>query len=184
VRPGRLAARTRSAEETQDLAAALARLAQAGDLLVLAGEMGAGKTAFTQGFARGLGIVDAVTSPTFTIIQEYGGGRLALHHLDVYRLESLREVTDLGLGEMLDEEAVMLVEWGDAVLPALPEQYLEVRLAFVDDDPDGPIDDELLDHRRIELRPVGGSWPARERAIGEALAPWPDVEGTEGATPC
>lgn len=153
-------------EQTQELAAALAELAQPGDLIVLAGEMGAGKTAFAQGFARGLGITDQVTSPTFTIIREYAGGRLALHHLDVYRLDNLREVVDLGLGEMLDEDAVMLVEWGDAVLPALPDQYLEVRITFGDDD----------DHRLLELRACGGSWPARERIVAEAVAPW-CVEG-------
>jgi tRNA threonylcarbamoyladenosine biosynthesis protein TsaE len=153
---------TTSAAQTQDLAAALGQIAVAGDLVLLAGEMGAGKTAFAQGFARGLGIADQVTSPTFTIVQEYSGGRLNMHHLDVYRLETLREVADLGLSEMLDEDAVMLVEWGDAVLPALPDQYLELRLAFGDDD----------DERRIELRGVGGSWPARSRQIADAVAPW------------
>lgn len=157
-----IVARTSAPAETQELAAALAQVAIAGDLVVLAGEMGAGKTAFTQGFARGLGIDERVTSPTFTIIQEYPGGRLGLHHLDVYRLEHLREVIDLGLGEMLDEDAVMLVEWGDAVLPALPDQFLEVRIAFGGDD----------DERTFELRPVGGSWPARARALADAIAPW------------
>jgi tRNA threonylcarbamoyladenosine biosynthesis protein TsaE len=147
---------------TQDLGAALAAVSRPGDLVVLAGEMGAGKTAFAQGFARGLGITEAVTSPTFTIIREYAGGRLALHHLDVYRLEHLREVMDLGLGEMLDEEAVMLVEWGDAVLPALPDQYLEVRITF------GTGDDD----RAFELHGRGTPWLARERAIGEAVRPW------------
>jgi tRNA threonylcarbamoyladenosine biosynthesis protein TsaE len=167
-----LVARTTAPAETQALAAELARLAQPGDLLVLAGEMGAGKTAFAQGFARGLGIDETVTSPTFTIVREYGGGRLALHHLDVYRLEHLREVTDLGLGEMLDEPAVMLVEWGDAVLPALGDQYLEVRISFGSGD----------DDRRLELRCVGGSWPARRRLLAEAVAPWRADEG--GADPC
>lgn len=158
---------TSSAAHTQDLAAALATTAVPGDLVLLAGEMGAGKTAFAQGFARGLGITDQVTSPTFTIVQEYSGGRLNMHHLDVYRLETLREVADLGLSEMLDEDAVMLVEWGDAVLPALPDDYLELRIAFGDDD----------DERRFELRGVGGSWPARSRAVAEAVATWRIEEG-------
>jgi tRNA threonylcarbamoyladenosine biosynthesis protein TsaE len=157
-----LLAETSAAAETQALAAALAALAQPGDLVVLAGEMGAGKTAFAQGFARGLGIDEPVTSPTFTIVREYRGPHLSLHHLDVYRLEHLREVSDLGLGEMLDEDAVMLIEWGDAVLPALPDQYLEVRIAFGDGD----------DDRRLELHGRGGSWPARQRLLAEALAPW------------
>lgn len=156
---------------TQDLAAALAAIAIPGDLVLLAGEMGAGKTAFAQGFARGLGITDQVTSPTFTIVQEYSGGRLGMHHLDVYRLETLREVSDLGLSEMLDEDAVMLVEWGDAVLPALPDQYLELRITFGADD----------DERRFELRGVGGSWPARSRQVADAVAPW---RTGEGGAPC
>ena len=162
---------TDSAAGTQSLAEALALICHAGDVVVLAGEMGAGKTAFTQGFARGLGVSDLVTSPTFTIVREYVGTELALHHLDVYRLEQLREVLELGVGEMLDEDAVMLVEWGDAVLPALGDQYLEVRLAFGDHD----------DHRHLELSPRGTPWAARGRAVGEALAPWAAAapEGTE-----
>ena len=158
---------TTSAAETGQLAAALADLARPGDLVVLGGEMGAGKTAFAKGFARGLGITDAVTSPTFTIIREYPGGRLALHHLDVYRLDHLREVVDLGLGEMLDEDAVMLVEWGDAVLPALPDQYLDVRIAF------GPGDDD----RTFEMSGRGGAWSSRSRLLGEAVGPWVAGEG-------
>ena len=153
---------TSNASQTQDLAAALAALSIPGDLILLAGEMGAGKTAFAQGFARGLGIHEQVTSPTFTIVREYSGGRLSLHHLDVYRLDNLSEVADLGLSEMLDEDAVMLVEWGDAVLPALPEEYLELRISFGDDD----------DARQFELRGVGGTWPARSRLVAEAVAPW------------
>lgn len=155
-------AHTASAAETQELATTLASLCGPGDLLVLAGEMGAGKTAFAQGFARGLGITDAVTSPTFTIVREYAGERLALHHLDVYRLDQLREVTELGIAEMLDEDAVMLVEWGDAVLPALGDHYLEVRITFGDGD----------DDRVIDLAPRGRTWKARERTLTEAVAPW------------
>lgn len=153
---------TGAPDQTQALAARLADLARAGDLVVLAGDMGAGKTAFSQGFARGLGIDEPVTSPTFTIVREYPGGRLALHHLDVYRLEQLREVPELGVGEMLDEQAVMLVEWGDAVLPALGDQYLELRFSFGEED----------DDRRIELRLQGQTWKARTRVIGDAVADW------------
>lgn len=160
VRPLRLV--TTGAHQTQELAAALAGLVDAGDLLVLAGDMGAGKTAFTQGFARGLGITERVTSPTFTIIREYAGPSLALHHLDVYRLDHLHEVVDLGLGEMLDEAAVMVVEWGDAVLPALPDQYLDIRIRFGEGD----------DDRELELTARGGPWRARDRVLAETLAPW------------
>ena len=133
---GTVLVRTASAGQTQALAEALAGLCRPGDVVVLAGEMGAGKTAFTQGFARGLGVTDPVTSPTFTIVREYPGERLNLHHLDVYRLEQIREVLELGVGEMLDEDAVMVVEWGDAVLPALGDSILEVRITFGEGDDD------------------------------------------------
>jgi len=173
VKPPSPHAHTTSADQTQALAAALAELCEPGDLLVLAGEMGAGKTAFAQGFARGLGITETVTSPTFTIVREYQGERLSLHHLDVYRLDQLREVPELGVGEMLDEDAVMLVEWGDAVLPALGDQYLEVRISFVEAD----------DHRRLELEPRGSRWVARSRLLTETVAPWAPGT-TEGPLSC
>jgi len=191
VKPQSPHAHTTSADQTQALAAALATLCEPGDLLVLAGEMGAGKTAFAQGFARGLGITETVTSPTFTIVREYQGERLSLHHLDVYRLDQLREVPELGVGEMLDEDAVMLVEWGDAVLPALGDQYLEVRISFVetDDAPEGALSVEAEqsvvsdDHRRLELEPRGSRWVARSRLLIETVAPWaPDA--TEGPLSC
>lgn len=168
---GALVARTSTVAATQELAAALAERCSAGDLLVLAGEMGAGKTAFAQGFARGLGVTDRVTSPTFTIVREYLGERLDLHHLDVYRLDQLDEVRQLGVGEMLDEDAVMLVEWGDAVLPALGDRYLEVRITFGDGD----------DDRRLELTCHGGAWRARHRVLAETLAPWTDDRPTDDA---
>ncbi|MBX3313384.1 MAG: tRNA (adenosine(37)-N6)-threonylcarbamoyltransferase complex ATPase subunit type 1 TsaE [Actinobacteria bacterium] len=154
--------RAASAAETQALARAIAGISRAGDIIVLAGEMGAGKTAFAQGFAAGLGIAEPVTSPTFTIVREYQGPDLSLHHLDVYRLDQLREVAELGVGEMLDEDAVMLVEWGDAVLPALGDRYLEVRITF------GTGDDD----RTITLLPRGTSWFARSRLVDETVAPW------------
>jgi tRNA threonylcarbamoyladenosine biosynthesis protein TsaE len=152
---------TAGVDETRAVAAALAELARPGDLILLAGELGAGKTAFAQGFGRGLGVEEAMTSPTFTLARQYEG-RLLLHHLDVYRLEQLEEVFDIGLPELLDEGAVTLIEWGDAILPALPADFLEVRFTFGDGD----------DDRTIEVRPVGPSWSARQRAVATALAPW------------
>lgn len=159
---------TSSVEETRALAEVLAGLCRAGDILVLAGELGAGKTAFAQGFGRGLGVEEPVTSPTFTIVREYAGTELAMHHLDVYRLEQLREVAELGVGEMLDEDAVMLVEWGDAVLPALGDRYLEVRITFGEGD----------DDRILELTGLGSTWVARARALVEAIGPWADTDGS------
>jgi tRNA threonylcarbamoyladenosine biosynthesis protein TsaE len=162
-------ARTTSAAETKALAAALAELARPGDLLLLAGDLGAGKTAFTQGFGAALDVDDLITSPTFTLVNTYEG-RLELNHLDVYRLEGLAEVADLGVLEMLDEGGVTVIEWGDVVSPALPADYLEVRFSFGDAD----------DDRRLELIPVGSRWSARTRAVAAAVAPW--IHETEGPT--
>lgn len=154
-------ARTTTADDTRALAAGLAPLLEAGDVVLLAGELGAGKTAFVQGLGRALGVEEPITSPTFTIAQEHPG-RLMLHHLDVYRLDHLQEALDLGLAEILDEGGVVVVEWGDALLPVLPLDFLEARLVFGEGD----------DDRRLTLRWVGHRWVARSRALGEALAPW------------
>lgn len=155
--------RTTSADETRAMGAALSELARAGDVVLLSGDLGAGKTTFTQGFGRGLGVDERITSPTFTLAREYRG-RLMLHHLDVYRLEQLVEVLDLGLPELLDSGGVVVVEWGDSIRPALPADFLEIRLRFVD----GGGDDE----RVFELGGVGPSWSARGRALATALARW------------
>jgi len=171
-----LAARTVSVGETRDLAAALAALAQPGDLVLLAGDLGAGKTAFAQGFGAGLGVTEPITSPTFTLAQQYRG-RLTMHHLDVYRLDQLGEVAELGLSELLDDEGVVLIEWGDAILPVLPNDYLEVRLGF-DLGADGS-DDE----RRIELRSVGPGWARRQVSLLHALAPWAEAPTGTPADP-
>jgi tRNA threonylcarbamoyladenosine biosynthesis protein TsaE len=161
-------ARTRSVEDTRALAAALAELARPGDLLLLAGDLGAGKTAFAQGFGAALGVDEVITSPTFTLAAQYQG-RLEFNHLDVYRLDQLDEIFDLGLPEMLDEGGVTLVEWGDVIAPALPADYLEIRIDH------GEHDDE----RRFEIDPVGPRWSARTRALTTAVHRW-----IEGAAPC
>jgi tRNA threonylcarbamoyladenosine biosynthesis protein TsaE len=154
-------ATTTSVDETRDLAAALSSLARPGDVLVLAGDLGAGKTAFVQGFGRGLGVSDRITSPTFTLVHVYEG-RLPVHHLDVYRLEQLSEALDLGLPEMLDDGGVVLIEWGDAILPVLPHDFLEVRVTF------GPDDDD----RYLAFRAVGPGWAPRVDALGGVISPW------------
>jgi tRNA threonylcarbamoyladenosine biosynthesis protein TsaE len=160
---------TDSAEQTRACAAEVAALASAGDIFVLAGELGTGKTVWVQGFARGLGVVDQVTSPTFTLVRPYTGKTLQLLHADVYRLDRLSEVVDLGLIEQLDEGmasrsggSVACIEWGDLAEPALPADFVEVRLEY------GAGDDD----RTIELRPVGGRWSARFGGIVRALTPW------------
>ena len=147
--------------QTRELAAAVAELARPGDLLLLVGDLGAGKTAFVQGFGTALGIEEPITSPTFTLARQYQG-RLELNHLDVYRLEQVEEVLDLGLQELLDGTSATLIEWGDTILPALPADYLEVHLSYGEGD----------DDRMLRFRPVGARWGARSRALGAALGPW------------
>lgn len=155
--------RTRSADETQAVAAAVSEIVVPGDLLVLVGGLGAGKTAFAQGFGRALGVTGPITSPTFTLANRYQG-RLEVNHLDVYRLEQLDEAQELGLHELIDGEGVTLIEWGDAIAPVLGVDLLEVRLEPGDDD----------DERSVELIP-SGRWTARARALGDLVAPWTEA---------
>jgi len=155
-------AKTSHVDQTRALAGELAALVRPGDLLLLVGDLGAGKTAFTQGFARALGVTEQVTSPTFTLARSYEG-RLTLHHLDVYRLDHLQEAEDLGLAELIDDGGVVVIEWGDAVVPVLPPDFLEIRLTLGDGD----------DDRELAFRSVGPSWSNRAaavRAIAERFA--------------
>ena len=133
-----------SAEQTRAIAAGVATLARAGDLIVLAGQMGAGKTAFAQGFARELGIHEPVTSPTYTLVHSYTGGSTTLHHADLYRLEHTAEVDDLALAELLEDDAIVLVEWGD-VVDLGPHLHIELRLA------DDPLDGSDVDVDQREI---------------------------------
>jgi tRNA threonylcarbamoyladenosine biosynthesis protein TsaE len=168
--PAPLELRTTSAEETQSLAAALAPLCMAGDVLLLAGDLGAGKTTFAQGFGAGLGITEVMTSPTFTLVRRYelapratGGRQLdTLLHADMYRLDHLHEIVDLGVGELVEDGGVALVEWGEAAEPVLGEESLRVRLEPTDDD----------GHRLITLRTEGEGWTRRWEALQSAVARW------------
>ena len=112
---------THSAEETERLGAALAERLLPGDVIAFLGDLGAGKTAFTRGLARGLGICDAVTSPTYTIVNEYPQGRLALFHFDMYRLRDADDLFDLGWEDYLDRGGVCAVEWSEHVAEALDD---------------------------------------------------------------
>lgn len=158
---GPLVATTRAADDTRAVGATLAGLAQPGDIVLLSGGLGAGKTAFAQGFAAGLGVEERVVSPTFTLARDYDG-RLRLHHLDVYRLDHLQEAIDLGLAELTDDGGVTLIEWGEVVIPTIPPDYLEIRLSYGEGD----------DDRVLELVTVGVRWQARVRAMEAALVPW------------
>lgn len=166
-------AATRSVDETRALAGALAELARPGDLVLLAGDLGAGKTAFTQGFGAALGVTERITSPTFTLANQHQG-RLVLHHLDVYRIEQLAEVLDIGLPELLDEGGVTVIEWGDAIVPALPADFLLIQITLGDGD----------DDRTFELTTTGSRWAARRHALQAALAPWllPTSDGVDPGT--
>jgi tRNA threonylcarbamoyladenosine biosynthesis protein TsaE len=163
---------SRSAKDTQAIAAEVARLAAAGDLIVLGGDLGAGKTTFTQGFGAALGVEEPITSPTFVLMRTYEGTGLPIVHMDVYRLEHLQEAVDLGLAEILDDGAVALVEWGDLVAAVLPADFLEIVIEQV-----GAGDGASDDDRRLRIRPVGSRWHARMRAVADALAPWTSDEG-------
>ncbi len=158
---------TSSAGETRRLGAAVAGVVRPGDLVLLAGDLGAGKTTFVQGFASALGVTDRITSPTFTLLHHYEGP-VQVIHADLYRLDRLQEVVDLGLTELVDGDAdtVAVVEWGDVAEAVLPADYLEIRISYADDDDDA---------RRFTLRPVGPSWQARASALADATAEWKDA---------
>ena len=110
---------TNSPEETEKIGAAVGKIIPAGTVLAYRGDLGAGKTAFTRGLARGLGFTEAVTSPTYTIVNEYLGGRLPLFHFDMYRLSSADDLFDIGWEDYLDRGGVCAVEWSENVADAL-----------------------------------------------------------------
>ena len=119
---------TRSVDETIDFGARLAAGLQHGDVLALSGALGAGKTALVKGIARGLGITRDVTSPTFTLVHEYGGGRLPLFHIDLYRLDSVGQALAIGIEEYLNGSGVTVIEWAEKVETLLPERARRIRV--------------------------------------------------------
>ncbi len=149
--------RSTSPEMTQQIARELARLVEAGDLIALIGPLGAGKTCFAQGLARGLGIRDAVSSPSFVLAKQYSGSPGFLH-VDAYRLSSATEFWELGLAEQM-EANVTAVEWADRVEEALPEHRLELRLDYADGDA-----------RLIQVRATTDHHRGTVRELGRALA--------------
>lgn len=117
-----------SYEQTRAIAEEFAKKLVPGDIVTLDGDLGAGKTAFTGGLAIGLGIDRYVTSPTFTIVNEYHGGKIPLYHFDVYRLGSMDDLYDIGWEEYANGSAVCVVEWADLVREGLEPPYYEVRI--------------------------------------------------------
>ena len=158
---GQLDLATSGPEETRKLGAALAGLLAPGDVISLTGDLGAGKTCLVQGAARALGVEEPVGSPTFVLVREYRGD-LPILHLDVYRLERVHEVLDLGFEDLLDPRAVIFIEWGDAIEALLPEASLEVALTA----------DPETDLRRVQVRGAGSSWARRWEDLARTLAPW------------
>ena len=149
-----ISVRTSSVEETRDLASLLIKVFKAGDVVVLSGDLGAGKTAFTQGLGLALGIENPITSPTFTLANRYDG-ELTLNHLDVYRLEHLQEVEELGLSELIDSNSLTVIEWGDVISSVLTEGYLEISLNL----------GEGIGDRIVDFRPIGHKWLERESEL-------------------
>jgi tRNA threonylcarbamoyladenosine biosynthesis protein TsaE len=155
-------------DATKALAASLSDVCRAGDLVLLVGDLGAGKTTFAQGFGRALGVTEPVTSPTFTLVRRYPLDRAgssaavrgirSLVHVDLYRLDTLGEVADLGLAELIEDGGVGLVEWGDVAVEVLGTELLSVRFEVVDDE-----------RRRITLVGDGPSWSARWTLVAEAF---------------
>ena len=153
---------------TREVAAALAALCVPGDVLLLSGDLGAGKTTFAQGFGRAMGIDEPMTSPTFTLVRQYEvpvgpTGVRTLLHADVYRLDHLDEIADLGLGQLVEDGGVALVEWGEAAEPVLGDGALSLLLEA------DPHDE---DRRAISVTAAGTGWSDRWDALATAVAPW------------
>jgi len=136
---------TRAPAETVRVGELLGQLLGPGDVVCLIGDLGAGKTNLAQGLARGLGITDQVTSPTFTLINEYHG-RLRLFHMDLYRLEGAEDLADLGYEEYIDGDGVTVVEWADRAMEALPLERLDIKLYAAADE---------AEQRRLVFEPAG-----------------------------
>ena len=119
---------TGSAEETFALGKTIGEAAKPGDILLLRGDLGVGKTVLAQGIAAGLGVQGPVNSPTFTILQEYRDGRLPLYHFDVYRIEEPEEMEEVGFEEYLFGDGVALIEWPERIAELLPEDAVEINI--------------------------------------------------------
>ena len=148
---------TNSAQETRAAGERLAKALRPGDVLLLRGSLGAGKSELTRGIAGGLGIAEPVTSPSFTILNVYESGRIPLYHFDWYRLESPEELYELGLQEYLGGDGIAVVEWPEKCEDILPETFLEIRIVITG-----------MNTRTLEMIPHGsfrsltpeGNWEA------------------------
>ncbi len=119
---------TNSEEETREVGRKLSAEAAPGSVYTLTGDLGVGKTVFTQGFAEGLGITEAVNSPTFTIVQEYPEGRIPFYHFDVYRIADPDELEMIGFDDYIDGDGVSLIEWANLIWDILPEKRVDITI--------------------------------------------------------
>ncbi|MBF8264322.1 MAG: tRNA threonylcarbamoyladenosine biosynthesis protein TsaE [Dehalococcoidia bacterium] len=134
---------SRSPQATQAIGSKLGEIIKPGDVILIIGELGAGKTCFVQGLARGLGVEENISSPSFVLLRQYNG-RLPLYHVDLYRLEKLPEIADLGLDDYFYSEGVSVIEWANRALELLPAEHLLIELKIVS-----------ARQRRIALTPEG-----------------------------
>ncbi|MSQ14630.1 MAG: tRNA (adenosine(37)-N6)-threonylcarbamoyltransferase complex ATPase subunit type 1 TsaE [Dehalococcoidia bacterium] len=154
---------TESPEETGSLGELIGSLVEPGDVLLLVGSLGSGKTRLTQGIGEGMGIDDSIASPTFVIVMEHRG-TLPLYHVDLYRLEETAAVLDLGLDDYFYGDGVTVVEWADRAMPAMPPEHLLVRMSYIDED-----------HREMVFHPEGERYLELTRDIATARYKKTDV---------
>ncbi len=138
---------TNSEKETRELGFRLAREAKPGNVYTLTGDLGVGKTVFTKGFAEGLGITEPVSSPTFTIVQQYDSGRLPFYHFDVYRIGDVEEMDEVGYEDCFYGEGVTMIEWAQLVQEILPSHRIKI---LIEKDLE-----QGFDYRRITIEEVG-----------------------------
>ena len=160
TKTARITLASRSPEQTQRLGKRLGELTKAGDVFLLTGNLGSGKTCLTQGIAWGLGIKEYAFSPSFVIIREYNG-RLPLYHIDFYRLDRIQEIADLGLEDYLYGKGLCVVEWADKGLALMPEEHLLINLSYVSDI-----------ERTISLEPTGHRYNELLSSLGTELKKW------------
>lgn len=153
---------SQSPEETYRQGVLLGQMARRGDVILLVGTLGTGKTCFTQGIAYGLGVTDYVTSSSFVLLAEYQG-RLPLYHADLFRLDSLEEVAELGLDDVRYEGGVLVVEWAEKGLPVFPREHLQVHIEYLGEN-----------SRRLVFVPLGERYGEVVVALGKML---PEREG-------
>lgn len=146
----------------------MAEVLGAGDVVSLTGDLGAGKTTFVQGATGALGVRQPALSPTFTLVREYEGA-WPIYHVDVYRLDRIQEVTDLGFEEMLGGDGIVFVEWGDAIQSLLPDDHLQIELTIPAGEAAGPIGGSA---RRLRLLARGESWSRRWGRLAQLTDPW------------